>query len=68
MKLKQVRAVIRRGDLPPEKTDWFPFASTEVATAVARLMSVDAPDVTLVWEEREIEVNVTEGPTTQDSE
>jgi hypothetical protein len=61
MKMKQVRAVIRRGDLPPAKTDWFPFNTTEVVSAVARLMPLDEGDFNLAWEEREVEVNDTQG-------
>jgi hypothetical protein len=68
MKIKQVRAVIRRGDLPPAKTDWFPFDSTDVAAAVARLMPTDDPDAGVVWEEREVEVNNSQGPAPPDSE
>jgi hypothetical protein len=68
MKIKQVRAVVRRGDFPPAKTDWFPFNSTEVTSAVAKLMPIDEAGVALVWEEREVEVNDPQGPAPQGSQ
>lgn len=67
-KVRQIRAVIRRGDLPPAKTDWFPFDSTEIAAAVAKLMPTDDADVRVSWEEREVQVNDLPGLPSTDPE
>jgi hypothetical protein len=55
MKVKQIRAVVRLVDKPPERTEWFTAGSVEAFKAMVKLLPKTG-NFNVVWEEREVEV------------
>jgi hypothetical protein len=55
MKVKQVRAVVRREGLPTATTEWFPLGSTEAIAVLIELLPVNGETFMVVWKEREVE-------------
>ena len=55
LKIKQVRAMVRREDVPPTHTEWYRLGSVEVIQTLERLLPINGERFMVVWEEREVE-------------
>jgi hypothetical protein len=50
MPIKLIRAVVRGIDTAPKATEWLPFGSPEVQTALIAILPPPGEDFMAVWE------------------
>jgi hypothetical protein len=55
MNVRQVRAVVRRKDLPSAMTQWFPIGSIDAIPALEKILPADAEKYMVVWEEQAVD-------------